>query len=89
MKLLFMMVMAMLVVLNIGGWATLSTPKNTPTKKHGKEQHYTGVNKHVIYEMNWVNGIKHGEEKSTKYRAYHGTPKLKKTVMWQNGNQVR
>lgn len=50
MKLLFMMVMAMLVVLNIGGWATLSTPKNTPTKKHGKEQHYTGVNKYVVYK---------------------------------------
>lgn len=58
--------------------------------KHGKEYRYDEFDDVVIYEANWANGVKHGEEKIyKKYRFYHGTPKLKKTVMWENGKKVR
>ncbi len=59
-------------------------------QKHGKEYEYDIDNYQsyvVIREANWVNGVKHGEEKFFKPKML-GKPKLVRTVMWQNGKQV-
>lgn len=59
-------------------------------QKHGKEYEYDINNNDsyvVIREANWVNGVKHGEEKFFK-QSMLGKPKVVRTVMWQNGKQV-
>ncbi len=40
-----------------------------------------------IRVTNWVNDVKHGEEKFFK-QSMLGKPKVVRTVMWQNGKQV-
>ncbi len=74
-------------------WSVLETHYQNG-KKHGQEAEFTYVNTRkgltpvVIRTTQWANGKKHGEEKFFEADK-KARPKLIRTVVWQNGNQVR
>lgn len=63
-------------------------------QKHGQETQYQYVQVRgntvqvPVRTAQWVNGVKHGEERFFEANK-KGKTKLVRTVMWQNGNQVR
>lgn len=64
-------------------------------QKHGQEIEYgyldggkKGLIPYIARTAQWVNGIKHGEEKFFEATNKKGKTKLVKTVMWQNGKAI-
>lgn len=63
-------------------------------KKHGQETEYgytqtkRGLVQYIARTAQWVNGVKHGEEKFFEVTNNRGKTRLVKTVIWQNGKTV-